>query len=82
MDEPIIVKLNRTKEQEKQRNKMNGLKYKTAEPKLIKTARTPNQNSRTQANKNNRKRRKEGEESAHEDGRMLDDLATRSVECS
>jgi len=62
---------------------MNGLKYITAEPKLIKkTARTPNQNSRTQANKNNRKRRKEGEESAHEDGRMLDDLATRSVECS
>jgi len=40
---------------------MNGLKNKTAEPKLIKTARTPNQNSRTQANKNNRKRRKEGE---------------------
>ena len=50
--------------------------------KLIKTARTSNQNSRTQANTNNRKRRKEGEESAHEDGRMLDDLATRSVECS
>ena len=29
--------------------------------KLIKTARTSNQNSRTQANTNNRKRRKEGE---------------------
>ena len=31
---------------------------------------------------NNLGRRKEGEENAHEDGRRMDDLATRSVECS
>ena len=37
---------------------MNKLKYKTAEPKLIKTARTPNQNSRTQANKKQLKEEK------------------------
>ena len=38
---------------------MNGLKYKTAEPKLIKkTARTPNQNSRTQANQKQQKEKK------------------------
>jgi len=50
--------------------------------KLIKTARTPNQNSRTQANKTIERGERKERRIAHEDGRMLDDLATRSVECS
>ena len=75
--------LNRTNELEKQRNKMNGQKYKTAEPKTHK--KQQEHQAKTQEHKLTktieRGERKERRISL-EDGRMMDDLATRSVECS
>ena len=68
----------------KHTNEPNRIEIKRQElkQKVLENRKTEPKCSRTQDNKSNWKRRKEGEESAHEDGRMLDDLATRSVECS
>ena len=75
--------MNQTNELEKQRNKMNGQNYKTAEPKTHK--KQQEHQTKTQEHKLTktieRGERKE-RRIAHEDERMLDDLATRSVECS